>query len=72
MCERASCFVDGGLAGLDVGQAVSLKGFDLDPIESAITNAAQAAQEAEGLALSILLRHLKKLCDMQLEKLSSN
>nr|WP_315436118.1 hypothetical protein [uncultured Pseudomonas sp.] len=49
-----------------------MKGFDLDPIESAITNAAQAAQEAEGLALSILLRHLKKLCDMQLEKLSSN
>lgn len=45
-------------------------GFGLDPLESAITNTAQAIPEAEGLALTILQSHLKKLCDLQLTRLS--
>lgn len=46
--------------------------FTLDPLESAITATAQTAAEAEGLTLSILQDHLKKLCDAQIKKLCAD
>lgn len=44
--------------------------YQQDPLESAIYNAASAAQDAEGLTLLILQKHLKKLCTLQLSTLS--
>jgi hypothetical protein len=44
--------------------------FVIDPLESAITNTAQAIVDAEGMTLMILQSHLKKLCDLQLTQLS--
>lgn len=44
--------------------------YQIDPIESAITNTAQAAKDADGLAVLILQKHLKELCILQLAKLS--
>ena len=46
--------------------------YSIDPVESAITNAAQAAADAEGMTLLILQHQLKKLCDMQLENLKQS
>ena len=40
-------------------------------LESAIRNAAEAAKGQEGLALTVLERHLKSLCDLQLEQLKA-
>ena len=61
----------GGYAGASEDHKALLTGFGLDPVESAITNAAQAAREADGLALMILQRHLKQLCELQMKQLSS-
>lgn len=44
-------------------------GYAIDPLESAITNAAQSAAEAEGLTLTILQGHLKQLCEIQRKQL---
>lgn len=44
--------------------------YQIDPIESAITSTAQAAKDADGLAILILQKHLKELCILQLAKLS--
>ncbi|WP_289328829.1 hypothetical protein [Pseudomonas sp. 'CRE Jenny 4'] len=44
--------------------------YQIDPIESAITSTAQAAKDADGLAVFILQKHLKELCILQLAKLS--
>jgi hypothetical protein len=71
MCDRPNCFVDGGFTGTRESQQNLLLGFGLDPVESAITNAAQAAKEADGMSLMILQRHLKQLCELQLKQLSS-
>lgn len=38
---------------------------DTYAIERAISNAAEAAKDAEGLTLAILNLHLKHLCEMQ-------
>lgn len=70
MCDRPNCFVDGGFAGASENQQVLLPGFGLDPVESAITNAAQAAKESHGMSLLILQKHLKELCKLQLARLS--
>lgn len=71
MCDRPNCFVGGGFTGALESEQVLLSGFGLDPVESAITNAAQAAKEADGVSLMILQRHLKQLCELQLKQLSS-
>lgn len=62
--------VDNSLA---LGQVEALQGYAtgyaIDPLESAITNSAQAAAEAQGLTLTILQGHLKQLCETQRKKL---
>ena len=50
----------------------SLEGFVIDPLESAITNAAQIASEADGMTLMILQRYLQSLCALHLEKLGGS
>lgn len=79
MSDNDSGFATGGYASSPEAQvagvlsegATFISGFGLDPLESAITNAAQAAHEAEGMTLTILQDHLKMLCDLQLEKLAT-
>lgn len=68
MCDRPNCFVDGGFAG----QQALVPGFGLDPLESAISNAASSASGADGMTLLILQDHLKKLCKLQRDNFSSS
>lgn len=42
----------------------------LDPLESAISNAASSASGADGMTLLILQKHLNELCALQLARLS--
>jgi hypothetical protein len=46
-------------------------GFGLDPLESAITNTAQAATDSKGAPRLILQDHLRSLCETQRAKLSA-
>ena len=61
--------VDSALGKVEALQGFTT-GYAIDPIESAITNAAQAANEVEGLTAVILQEHLKQLCEMQRRRLS--
>lgn len=46
-----------------------LPAFTIDPLESAIANAASSLEGVEGLGRLILEAHLKELCALQLQKL---
>ena len=46
-----------------------LPAFTVDPLESAIANAASSLEGVEGLGRLILEAHLKELCALQLQKL---
>lgn len=58
-----------------LGKVEALQGFTtgyaIDPLESAITTAAQTANEVQGLTALILQSHLKDLCAIQKKKLSA-
>lgn len=78
MSDNDSGFATGGYASSPEAQvagvlsegATFITGFGLDPLESAISNAASSASGADGITLLILQRHLKELCTLQLARLS--